>query len=152
MGTTVSIDQYFAERVGAMLAGIPNSQLPNALLTYDLNGPANGKPSWYARDNNNWAPRFSFAYSPNKENLISKIMGKGSVFRGGAAVVYDRFGSDMITEFDRTGSPGLATNLSQPFNTDFTTAARYGESLPVLPTTNRRRLPAYAGCHRRRIR
>ena len=27
VGTTVSIDRYFAERVGAMLAGIPNSQL-----------------------------------------------------------------------------------------------------------------------------
>lgn len=135
VGTTVGIDQYFAERVGAMLAGVPNSALPNARLTYALNGPANGQPSWYKRDNNNWAPRFAFAYSPNKDNLVSKIMGKGSVLRGGFGVAYDRFGSDLITEFDRTGSPGLATSLSQPFNTDFTTGARYSTGFPALPTT-----------------
>jgi hypothetical protein len=135
VGTTTGMDVYFAERVGAMLSGVPNRVLPNALLTYDLNGPANGKPSWYNRDNNNWAPRFAFAYSPNKDNWASRILGKGSVFRGGAGLVYDRFGSDLITEFDRTGSPGLATNLSQPLNTNFTTGVRYSDGLPTLPTT-----------------
>ena len=135
VGTTVGMDVFFAERVGAMMAGIPNSQTPSALLTYDLNGPANGKPSWYKRDNNNFAPRFGFAFSPNKDNWISSIMGKGSVFRGGFGVAYDRFGSDLITEFDRTGSPGLATNLSQPLNTNFTTGRRFEDGLPTLPTT-----------------
>lgn len=131
VGTTVGMDQFFAERVGGMLSGVPT----RTLLTYDLNGPANGKPSWYQRDNNNWAPRFAFAFSPNKDNWISKILGKGSVFRGGAGVAYDRFGSDLITEFDRTGSPGLATSLSQPLNTDFTTGVRYSDGLPTLPAT-----------------
>lgn len=135
VGTTVGMDQYFAERVGGMLSGVPNSALPNAFLTYDLNGPANGRANWYKRDNNNWAPRFGFAYSPRKDNLISKIMGKNSVFRGGFGIAYDRFGSDMITEFDRTGSPGLSTSMTQPFNTNFTTSTRYGEGLPALPTT-----------------
>ncbi|HYO82994.1 MAG TPA: TonB-dependent receptor, partial [Bryobacteraceae bacterium] len=134
VGTTVGADVFFAERVGAMMAGTPNSALPNALLSYDLNGPANGRPSWYQRDNNNWAPRFGFAFSPMKEGLLSRIMGKGSVFRGGASLVYDRFGSDLVTEFDRTGSPGLSTNVTQPVNTDFTTAARYQNGLPALPT------------------
>ncbi len=134
VGTTIGIDKYFAERVGGMMAGIPNSALPNALLTYDLNGPANGKPSWYSRDNNNFAPRFGFAYAPAKDNWVRSVMGKGSVFRGNFALTYDRFGSDMITEFDRSGSPGLATSLSQPFNTDFSTSVRYGASLPTLPT------------------
>jgi hypothetical protein len=128
------MDRYFAERVGAMLSGVSNATTPNALLTYDLNGPANGRDSWYRRDNNNFAPRFSFAYSPQKDGLLSSIMGKGSVFRGGFGVAYDRFGSDLITEFDRTGSPGLATALSQPLNSDFTTGVRYPD-LPALPTT-----------------
>ncbi|MBC7927715.1 MAG: carboxypeptidase regulatory-like domain-containing protein [Bryobacteraceae bacterium] len=135
VGTTVGIDQFFADRVGAMLSGTPNSQTPSSLLTYALNGPANGTGSWYRRDNNNWAPRFGFAFSPNKDNWVRKIMGKSSVFRGGAGVTYDRYGSDMIVEFDRSGSPGLATSLSQPFNTDFTTSARYATGLPTLPTT-----------------
>lgn len=134
VGTTTGTDVFFAERVGAMLSGVPNRLLPNALLRYDLNGPANGKDSWYKRDNNNWAPRLSFAYSPNKDGLLSKVMGKGSVFRGGAGMVYDRFGSDLVTEFDRTGSPGLSTSVTQPFNTDFTTSQRYATGLPTLPT------------------
>ena len=133
VGTTVGADVMFAERIGAMLSGTPNRLTPNALLSYDLMGPANGKPGWYKRDNNNFAPRFGFAYSPSKAGLLSKLMGKGSVLRGGASMVYDRFGSDLITEFDRTGSPGLATNVTQPFNSDFTTATRYGSTLPTLP-------------------
>lgn len=135
VGTTVGMDQFWAERVGAMLSGVSGATTPSARLTYDLNGPVNGRSSWYRRDNNNFSPRFAFAFSPNKENWISRIMGKGSVFRGGASMVYDRFGSDLITEFDRTGSPGLATNLSQPQNTNFTTAIRAHEGLPALPTT-----------------
>jgi len=133
VATTTGIDTYFAERVAAMNAGVPNRSMPNALLTYALAGPANGKPGWYGRDNNNWAPRLAAAYSPQGDSIARKIMGKGSVLRAGAGMVYDRFGSDLITEFDRSGSPGLATSLSQPFNTDFTTAQRYSSGLPSLP-------------------
>ncbi len=138
VGTTTGMDVFFAERVGAMLSGVPNSAMPNALLTYDLIGPENGKEGWYKRDNNNWAPRLGFAYSPMKDGLLTKILGKGSVLRAGAGMVYDRFGSDLVTEFDRTGSPGLSTNVTQPINTDFTTASRYQNGLPSLP-------PAQAG-------
>jgi hypothetical protein len=141
VGTTVGIDQYFAERVGGMNAGIPNSALPNAMLTYQLIGPVNGKDSWYKRDNNNWAPRFGFAFAPQKDGWVRTLMGRNSVFRGGAAVTYDRFGSDMITEFDRSGSPGLATSLSQPLNTDFSTSLRYGSALPTLPSAPQGEFP-----------
>lgn len=134
VGTTTGVDVMFAERVGAMMAGVPNRVMPNALLSYDLIGPANGRPGWYGRDNNNWAPRFGFAYSPVKDGALASILGKGSVFRGGFAMVYDRFGSDLITEFDRTGSPGLATQVTQPSNTNFSNSERYGNALPPLPT------------------
>ena len=138
VGTTVGLDKYFAERVGAMLTGTPNNQLPDASLTYALNGPANGKSSWYGRDKNNFGPRFAFAYSPDDkgDHFWNKWLGKGSVIRGGFAMVYDRYGSDLITYIDSTGSPGLATSLTQPVNTNFTTSARY----PTLPT-----LPAASG-------
>ena len=141
VGTTVGINQLFAERVGAMLSGTANSKTPNALLTYDLNGPANGKPSWYGRDNNNFAPRFGFAFSPVNDNMLTKVMGKNSVFRAGAGVAYDRFGSDLITEFDRSGSPGLANSVTQPLNTDFTTSKRYQDGLPTLPTAPTGKFP-----------
>lgn len=127
---TVGIDQFFAERVGASNNSIPGAAMPNALLTYALNGPANGKSSWYRRDNNNWSPRIGFAWSPNFDGKKGAAFGKGGVIRGGAALLYDRYGNDMIVEFDRTGSPGLTRNVTQPRNTNFSDSLRY----PNFPT------------------
>ncbi|OYW08057.1 MAG: hypothetical protein B7X34_09505 [Acidobacteriia bacterium 12-62-4] len=143
VATTVPMQQYWAERVGASQLGIPGRVLPSAVLTYDLNGPVNGKPSWYAPDKNNWAPRVALAYNPDKKDgLFGKILGTGSVFRVGAGVAFDRFGSDLVTEFDRTGSPGLASQVTQPANTDFSTAARFtGGALPALPAAPNARFP-----------
>jgi len=131
--TTVGLDQFFAERVGASLAGVSGATTPNALLTYALAGPANNAPSYFGRDTNNWAPRFGFAYAPQKDNWITKVMGKGSVFRGGFSTVYDRYGNDLVVEFDRTGSPGLATQVTQPRNTNFSDAPRFSQGLPAVP-------------------
>jgi hypothetical protein len=62
--------------------------------------------------------------------------------RAGAGVAFDRFGSDLVTEFDRTGSPGLASQVTQPANTDFTTAPRYtGGALPTLPAAPNAKFP-----------
>jgi hypothetical protein len=136
VGTTVPLETYFAERVGVMNAGLPAYSIPDAALTYQLNGPANGKTSWFNRDNNNFGPRLAFAYSPdNTGSWWSKIFGRGSVLRGGAGLVYDRYGSDLVYYIDNSGSPGLASNVTQPVNTDFTTSARYSgtASLPALP-------------------
>ena len=132
--STVGINQYFAERVGASLTGTPGYKMPDASLTYALAGPANGAPGWYGLDKNNFGPRLAIAYSP-EDGLGAKIMGKGSVFRAGFATMYDHYGSDMITNIDSTGSPGLATSVSQPVNTNFTSATRYiNGALPTLPT------------------
>jgi hypothetical protein len=131
---TTGLDVFFAERIAASEAGIRGGSMPNAALTYDLAGPENGKPGWFGRDNNNWAPRFALAYAPAGDSLMTRLLGAGSVFRAGAAMVYDRYGSDMVVQFDQTGSPGLASQVTQPRNTDFTTSARFtGGSLPPLP-------------------
>ena len=89
------------------LAGTSGANQPNALLTYALGGPPNNGPGWYQRDNNNWAPRFNVAYAPVSDGLFGKLFGKGSVIRAGGSMLYDRYGSDMVTNFDRAGSPGL---------------------------------------------
>src|SRR5262245_65107719 len=40
----------------------------------------------------------------------------------------------MVVNFDRYGSPGLSTSVSQPLNTNFTDGFRYtGSALPSLP-------------------
>ncbi len=123
--TTPGLDTYFANRVGAQAAGIPGNQLPNAdRVTYSLNGPANGKPSWFAPDKNNFAPRLSLAYAANSKTVV----------RLGAGVAYDQFGNDLVTNVASTGSLGLSTSLSNAASTDFTTSPRYGNGvLPALP-------------------
>src|SRR5260370_1298359 len=106
--------------------------MPDASLTCALAGPANGKPGWYGLDKNNFGPRLALAYSP-EDGLGAKLLGKGSVFRAGFAVLYDHYGADMITNLDSTGSPGLATPGTQRVNTDLPSAPRYANGLPALP-------------------
>ena len=72
VGTTVGLDKYFAERVGAALSGIPNYAIPDASLTYQLIGPGNGKSGWYGRDKNNFGPRLAFAYAPENKRRHSR--------------------------------------------------------------------------------
>lgn len=131
---TARLDDYFANRAGGQALGIPSFANPLASLTYDLSGPVNGRPGYYKRDLNNWAPRVSIAWAPEGDNLLTTILGKGSVIRAGGGIIYDRYGSQMAVTFAQSGSPGLATVVTQPFNTDFTTSVRFnGNNLPALP-------------------
>jgi hypothetical protein len=130
---TFSLQDFWAQRLGGAAAGIPSFQLPNAELGYGLIGPANGKSSWFSRDNNNIAPRFSIAYSPQSDSgLGAKILGKGGVFRAGASIAYDRFGSDMVVQFDNQNPFGLTENDVLGSFT-FATSPRYEGALPSLP-------------------
>src|SRR5262249_20946876 len=123
---TVGLNQYFGDRDFFQRQGIPGNAMPNATLTYALNGPKNGKPSWYGSDNNNFSPRFGLAYSPKEQTgLLHKMFGQNGVFRIGGALTYDRFGSELITQFDQFGSFGLATTLGNPVSYNFTTSPRY---------------------------
>jgi hypothetical protein len=132
---TTGLDVYLAERIGASLSGTSGAAQKNAALTYALGGPANNGAGWYQRDNNNFAPRFNVAYAPVKDDFFGKVFGKGSVFRAGASMLYDRYGSDMVTNFDRAGSPGLSSPVTQPRNSNFSDGFRYnGSALPTLPT------------------
>jgi hypothetical protein len=67
----------------------------------------NGKDSWYAPDRNNFAPRVGVAYSPDG-GFLGALTGKGGVIRAGGGLIYDRFGSDLVTKFDSTASFGLS--------------------------------------------
>ncbi len=132
--TTKPLEQFFAERIGASMAGVPGFAMPNAALTYQLGGPANHGGDYFKKDTNNLAPRFSLAYAPENGSFLGKLFGRGSVLRAGGAVLYDRYGNDMVVNFDRSGSPGLATSVTQPRNTDFSDSVRYaGSALPALP-------------------
>ncbi len=127
------LNQYFSQRSSGQYLGIPQNAMSDRLITYQPGGPYYGTNSWYNRDNNNFGPRASFAYSPKFDGIAGKIWGNGSVFRAGGAVMFDRYGSNMAVNIVNTGSPGLSTRVTQPLNTDFTSSFRYdGTNLPSL--------------------
>jgi len=131
-----SLSQFFGDRVGAQAIGIPGFALPTSLVTYQLGGPLHNAAGYYPTDKKDFGPRASIAWSPTDGSLIEKIAGKGSVFRLGGALVYDHYGSSMVASFASSGSPGLASTVAQPVNTNFTTGFRYGGSaLPTLPAS-----------------
>jgi hypothetical protein len=131
---TIGLNQYFGQRDYLGSIGIPSNAMPNAILTYDLNGPVNGKSSWWNPNDNNFGPRLALAFSPkDRGGVLQKVFGENGVFRVGGAMLYDRFGSELITQFDQFGSFGLATTLGNPLSYDFTSSPRYNGTVPALP-------------------
>jgi hypothetical protein len=131
----IGLNQYFGQRDYLGSLGVPSNAMPNAILSYSPNGPVNGKSSWYNPDDNNFGPRFALAYSPkDRGGLLQAIFGNGGVFRAGGAMLYDRFGSELITEFDQFGSFGLATTLNNPVSYSYANSPRYNGTTPAFPT------------------
>lgn len=115
--STVNFGQYFDQRALNAAQGIPSNQSP--LLTFDLAGPANGKPGYYGKDLNNFGPRLSFAYSPAfKSGLFGKFFGgpDASAIRGGYSLVYDRIGGSFIVDADISGAFGLVSGVRSQSN------------------------------------
>src|SRR5262249_32091322 len=54
-----SMNAYFRERLAGALAGIPNSAVQDAFITYIVGGPVNHGPGYYPADKKDWAPRLS---------------------------------------------------------------------------------------------
>lgn len=117
MQSSVDFSQYFDQRARNAAQGIPSNL--SSLLTFDLAGPANGRPGFYEKDLNNFGPRFSFAYSPAfKSGLLGSIFGgpDASSLRGGYSLVYDRIGGAFIVDADISGAFGLVSDTVSPFN------------------------------------
>jgi hypothetical protein len=140
--STIGLNQYLAERNFLQSQGVPQNAMPNATLGWALNGPVNGKPTWWSPDNRNFAPRVGLAYAPvDHQGMLGKLFGKRGAFRAGAGIAYDRFGSDLIAQYDQFGSIGLsyAGNFADSY--DFTTSPRYNGAPPVLPTPAKETFP-----------
>jgi hypothetical protein len=76
-----SFDKYFAARQVQSAAGISgNNAVP--FISYNIGGKANNGPNLYSPSYKEFAPRFSFAYNPRSS--------RGTVFNGGAGIIYDR--------------------------------------------------------------
>lgn len=132
--TDIPLEQYMADRVGASEAGIPGNALDSATLTWIPGGPVNNGPEWYNDDRNNFAPRFALAWNPqNPTGALKAIFGNNGVFRIGAGVFYDRFGSFLVTQQDSFGTFGVQSAQADPNTYTFSTANRFNGTFPALP-------------------
>ena len=134
VGTTFNLGNWFNERGQGMLKGIPSNAAP--LVTYQLAGPVNGKPSYYNWDYHDFGPRVAFAWAPDYDEgwLGSIFGGKGkSSIRGGFGIVYDRAGESLVDTFDQNGSFGLATSLNNPSDYETSQTAPRLTSMNVIP-------------------
>jgi hypothetical protein len=109
----ISLSTYFNSRATGATQGIPSSA--TGPLSFNLGGPANGKPGFYNWDKKDFGPRFSLAWSPSaKEGLFKSLFGNPgqTTIRVGAGIVYDRLGPALLATFDANGSFGLSTGLT----------------------------------------
>ncbi len=84
------------------------------LVSFKLGGKANNAPGFYNTEKSDFAPRFSFAYSPRpRDGWLKTLFGDNdkSVIRGGFARVYDRAGLQLASTFDANAPGGLAATV-----------------------------------------
>jgi hypothetical protein len=110
---TINLGQWFQNRAFEGANGIPSNL--DQPVAFNWSGPANGgHGGFYNWDYKNLGPRVAFAWAPNRSSgLLGSLFGSGKTsIRGGFGIVYDRFGQGLVDYFDRTGSFGLATTLT----------------------------------------
>jgi hypothetical protein len=128
---TVSLGEYFRQRVASADQGIPF----NDPITVDLAGKANNRPGYYKQDWNNFAPSIAVAWSPDfGDNFFGRLIGrKGkSVIRGGFRMTYDRIGSQLAVNFDLNSVLGFSSSQTVSANT-FNVTDRLG---PLFSSAN----------------
>ncbi len=133
---TISMGQWFNDRVENMKRGIPSSESP--IVTFDLAGPKNGGKGFFETDKNNFAPRFAAAWTPHaKGGFLGWLTGGDKmVVRGGYSRVFDRIGQGLALNFDQNLSFGMSTALSSPFGLPYeqNPAARFVNISTMPPT------------------
>ncbi len=129
----VSLGDFFNQRASAMLAGATYKPL----VSFDLSGQANGGKPYWNWDYKDIAPRFAFAWSPDfSGGWLGKLTGGPghTSIRGGYGIYYDHFGEGITNTFDRNGSFGLTTTISNPAGVQgVDTSARFSD-LFTIPT------------------
>ncbi|HUE85702.1 MAG TPA: TonB-dependent receptor, partial [Vicinamibacterales bacterium] len=134
---TISMGEWFNTRVGNMESGIPSSA--SEVVTFDLSGPKNNRPGFYAWDKNNFAPRVAVAWSPTapEGGFWRWLTGENAlVVRGGYTKVFDRVGTGLANNFDEGFAFGMSTTLSSPFGLAYESDPRVRFTEPgALPPT-----------------
>jgi hypothetical protein len=97
---TIDTHTWYQQREAAALQG----QIYEPNLNFAPTGPFYNRPGFWPKSKNNIAPRFAVAYSPNSKTSI----------RAGAGIYYDHYGEGLVDIFDREGSFGISSQLTNP--------------------------------------
>ena len=115
---TIGLNQFFAERNYLQKSGCAGQRHAQRAPQLRAERTCQWQRSWYGADNNNFGPRLALAYSPSNPTAHpQKAFGANGVFRAGGGMVYDRFGSELITQFDQFGSFGFRPRWAIRFRT-----------------------------------
>jgi hypothetical protein len=150
---TISMGRWFEERVRNMQRGIPSSASP--IVSFDLSGPANNRPGYYAWDKNNVAPRVAIAWSPTAPEGSPWRFFTGNnqmVIRGGYTKVFDRVGVGLANNFDEGFAFGMSTTITSPFGAPYESDpdVRFrgpGQLPPTVPAAPRGGFPQTPPLH-----
>jgi hypothetical protein len=133
----VNLSDWFNQRGQNMLKGVGSNAAP--LLSFNLSGPANGKPPFWDWDYKNFAPRIGVAWSPGATSGLLKSLFGGpgkTTIRAGAGVVYDRLGPAILATFDANGTFGLSTALTNTGGVETPSTSPRITGLNAIPTTD----------------
>jgi hypothetical protein len=111
---TMSLGSWFTKRGQDQSQGIGAWADPT--VSFNLAGPANGgRAGYYNWDFKDFGPRIGIAWSPGATDGPFKSIfggpGKTSI-RAGFGIVYDRIGQGLLATFDKRGSFGMSTTLT----------------------------------------
>jgi Carboxypeptidase regulatory-like domain len=132
---TTSLNAWYRNRAAAYLKG----QVYNPVLQYALSGQANGKAPYWAWDYKDFAPRIALAYSPSADSGLGRKLwggaGKSSI-RAGYGIYFDHFGEGVTNTFDRNGSFGLTTSISNAAAIQTVDGSARFSGLYTIPTVS----------------
>jgi hypothetical protein len=97
---TVNTHDWFKER--GFQAATGNVFEPN--LQFAPSGKANGKPGFWPKNKNDFAPRLAVVYSPNAKTS----------FRAGGGIYFDHFGEAIASALSSEASFGLSSSVNNP--------------------------------------
>jgi len=141
---TMNLGQWLAERATDGAEGIPSNQVPD--ISFGLAGSANNKPNLWPWEKKNFAPRVSFAWTPEPTfGWMRKLFGEkdNTVIRGGFGMYYDHFGEGMLSTFDAAGSFGLSTTLTNSAQTESASSSPRLTSLNTIPLLDNNNNPIF---------
>ncbi|MGB6973892.1 MAG: TonB-dependent receptor [Terracidiphilus sp.] len=97
---TIDTHTWYLERESAAQQG----QVYEPDLQFAPAGAYYGKPGYWPKSKDNFAPRLAVAYSPDSKTSI----------RAGAGIYYDHYGQSLVSIFDQEGSFGMSSSVTNP--------------------------------------